>query len=978
MKQFLAIIFLLMIRAVPGLCCNFPHRGSPDLDSIWADSVCRTLTPAERAGQLLMIRAVSNKDSVYDDSLVNIIRTWNIGGVCFFKGTPYHQAELTNRIQKAAQVPLLITTDAENGLGMRIDSTISFPKQMTLGAITDDSLVYKTSRAIGKDCRRIGITMNFAPVADVNNNPLNPVIGMRSFGEDREEVAEKCVLFMKGLQDEGIVPVAKHFPGHGNTGSDSHQLLPVIRESKEQLDSTELFPFKKLIHEGIPVVMAGHIHVPVYDSSKNAASSLSSVIIDTLLRKKLGFRGWVITDALDMKGVTKYFSPGEIAVKALEAGNDILLLPPDAPAAINAILAACDSSEILREKMEQKCRHVLLLKHLSGLTVPQTVELAHLTSDLNSSASQVLNDKLFRNAITLVKNDQNLVPLVITGIKKIAALSIGDTNITVFQKGLARYAPVRFMNLPSRFSPEQMDSLIRILRDYQVIIVGIHCRKSIPAENWGISRQTATLLDSLGTFSTVIADVFGSPYGLSVLNQLTRVSTIFVSYQNTPEAEDASAQMIFGGIQTSGRLPVSGSADFPLHTSIKTAKTRLEFCRPEEACISQEKLRIIDSLALSGIRQKAYPGCQVLFAKDGKVFYEKSFGNPQYGDTIVVSNEDIFDLASLTKTLATTLAIMKLYEEGKIRLDQTLGAFLTEVKGSNKEKLTIRDIMTHQAGLESWIRFYDKTLSSGKQDPSIYRQEPSPEFPVRVADHLYITKGYQDTIYKEIIRSPLRTSNGYLYSDLGFYLLRRVIEVVSGMNFQDYLENEFYLPLGLTTLGFNPLEHFRSGRIMPTENDTVFRMQQIRGYVHDPGAAMLGGVSGHAGLFSDAGDIAIILQMLLNGGTYGGKQYLLPSTVKEFTRTQFPGTANRRALGFDKPLRNHPQDGPSCPGASSLSFGHSGFTGTYFWVDPADNLIYVFLSNRVFPDASNQRLSSMNLRTRIHQAMYDILDKDEN
>jgi beta-N-acetylhexosaminidase len=412
----------------------------------------------------------------------------------------------------------------------------------------------------------------------------------------------------------------------------------------------------------------------------------------------------------------------------------------------------------------------------------------------------------------------------------------------------------------------------------------------------------------------------------------------------------------------------------PGDTGISTHVTRMEYVLPEQIGINSEKLKIIDSLALSGINKKAYPGCQIVFALDGKIFYDRSFGHPRYEDTVKVTEDDIYDLASITKVAATTLAIMKLFEEKKISLDEKLGTYLPELKGSNKEVLTIRDVMTHQAGLQAWIPFYLKTLRNGQPDPAIYQHQQSETFPLRVAENLYLRKDYPDSVYRAIIDSPLRPTSDYKYSDLGFYLLRLIVEKLTGKPFEDYLSVSFYEPLGLTTTGFLPLRRFPLSRIMPTEQDTVFRKQLIRGDVHDPGAAMLGGVSGHAGLFSNATDLAVILQLFLNNGEYGGKQYFLPSTIKEFTRVQFPGKGNRRALGFDKPALKYTFSGPSCKSASPESFGHSGFTGTYIWADPKNRLSYIFLSNRVYPDASNEKIVEMNIRTKIHQAMYDILE----
>ena len=942
---------------------------------MWVDSVLHSLTIEQKIAQLLIIRAYSDRDSIYNDSLTHLVQHWNVGGVCFFKGTPSRQISLTNRWQKVATTPLLIMTDAEWGTGMRLDSAFVFPKQMTLGAIRNDNLIYEMASVIARDCHRIGVYVNLAPVVDINNNPLNPVINFRSFGEDRISVTRKGILYMKGLQDHGILSTAKHFPGHGDTDSDSHLTLPIINKSKEKLDSLELFPFKELIKNGVGGVMVGHLYLPAYDSGLNIPTTLSKHVITDLLRDQFNFNGFIITDALDMQGVTKFFKPGEIEVKALIAGNDILLLPQNVGAAINKIKLAIDSSLISFDKIEEKCKKILSLKYRSGLNSFKPISTENLFEDLHPKSSEVLNQKLFKEAITLVKNRNNIVPLTFLDRKKIAALSIGDTNETSFEKTLKNYGTVSFIYLPASFSNKKSDSIYNFLKGYDLVIFSIHNTSSLPGKNYGVSNEALALIDSCSKEGKVILNILGTPYCLKLMKNLAFTDAILVSYEDTPESQKISAEILFGGLPAKGELPVSASFDFPVKTGINTESTRFEYIEPEEVGISSSSLNKIDSIILNGIKLRAFPGCQLLFVKDQKVFYYKSFGNPDYNDSVRVRNDDLYDLASVTKVAATTLAIMKLYEDGKIRLDDPIVNYLHEVKGSDKEKLTVRDIMTHRAGFQSWVKFYEKTIKNRMPDPSIYQDAISDEFPFRVAEKMYINKSYKDTIFKAILDSPLKPGNEYKYSDLGFYLLRWMIERITGVTIENFVAKKFYEPLGLTTMTYNPRDHFPVSRIIPTENDTFFRRQLLRGNVHDPGAAMLGGVSGHAGLFSDANDLAIILQMLLNSGEYGGKQYLLPSTIKEFTRMQFPEKGNRRGLGFDKPSTTYIPDGPVCKSASPQSFGHSGFTGTYIWADPENNLIFVFLSNRVCPDAGNQKISEMNIRTDIHQAMYDLLGK---
>jgi len=947
-----------------------------DTDNKWVDSVYHSLTPEQRIAQLFIIRAYSWKDSTYTDSLIRVVTRHNIGGVCFFKGSPVKQVILTNRLQQETQTPLLITTDAEWGLGMRLDSAFSFPRQMALGAIGNDSLIYEMGRQIGRSCRRMGIHVNFAPVADINNNPENPVINFRSFGENRERVAVKSSWYMKGMQKEGLMAVAKHFPGHGDTGFDSHLTLPVISHSRQRLDSIELYPFRMLIREGVKGVMVAHLHVPCLDTSENTPATLSSEVITGLLKGQLGFKGYVVTDALDMKGVTNYFKPGDIEVKALRAGNDILLMPQDVDLAIAGIKTAVDSGWLSDSLVQTRCKRMLALKQELGLKYNPPVKLENLVEDINPVESEVLRRNMVKSSLTLVRNELQIIPLTGLDHRKIAVLCIGDSMPNLFQSTLKNYMPMESFNVSRNFSKTVADSIFDRVTASDIVIIGIHGISSQIADTFGLTRDMIRLIDTITRINRTILAIFGTPYSLEKIPNLRKTEAILVAYQDNPSTESAAAELLFGGIAALGKLPVTASM-FSYGSGDATEKTRLETILPEEIGIPRHALDRIDSIALKGIAAGAYPGCQILLAKDGKIFYEKAFGHPRYEDTVTVTMQHLYDLASVTKVAATTLAIMKLVDEGKLNTGDSLGKYLPMLKGSNKSGLLIRDVMTHQAGLQDWIPFYKSTLLKGQPDPAIYRSGPSAEFPVKVAQNLYIRDDYSDTVYKRITGSALRSSRDYKYSDLGFYLLRLVVERISNKPFDEYLDSNFYKPLGLSTMGFKPRDRFDLSLLIPTEYDSGFRKQLVWGEVHDPGAAMLGGISGHAGLFSNAYDLAVIMQMLLQGGTYGGKQYLSPETIMEFTRVQDPARGNRRALGFDKPALNRILNGPTCEGVSFQSFGHSGFTGTYAWADPVNGLVYVFLSNRIYPTATNQKLSEMNIRTDIHQVVYDLLQKNQ-
>ena len=952
-----------------------------DMEALhWVDSVYNSLSIDERIAQLFVIRTYSNKDKRFNDSISKLIEKYNVGGLTFFQGSPARQAELTNLWQNKAKTPLLITIDAEWGLGMRLDSAYSFPKQMTLGAMQNDTLVFEMGKSIAGQCKRLGIQMNFAPVIDMNSNPKNPVINFRSFGEDPENVARKGVAYIKGHQSVGVIATAKHFPGHGDTGSDSHYTLPILDHSIEEIDSTDLYPFKKAIEANVGGVMIAHLFIPAIDNGKNMATSLSPKAVEEILKAKLGFEGLSVTDALDMKGVTNYHKSGDIEVMALAAGNDILLLPLDIPKAILKIKKAIKRGKVDEDAFVESCKKILLFKYQAGLNQSTLIDTDGITEDINKREYELISRKIFEQAITMVKNDDMLVPLQRLDTLRIASLSIGVNNDNAFNNSLGLYSPMEFFKLPSTPNETAVAEMLNKLKTYNLVIVGVHNTSQSAARNFGLSEHAIRFINKLKLQpGKVIVNFFGNPYVLSLFDKAAEIDALLVAYEDKDLAKDITAQVLFGAIGASGKLPVSCSSTFPLNAGLTTqAIGRLKYTIPEELGIDPEKLKVIDSLVENGIKEKAYPGCQVLFAKDGKVFYNKSFGNHTYESNHPVEATDIYDLASITKVAASAIAMMKLTDEKLLDIDLPLSFYLPYLKNSNKQTKVIREILAHQGQLQAWIPYYKKTIVDFKPDPKIYSKTLKPGYKTRVADNLFIADFYRDSIYDTIVSSELRNKIEYKYSDVGYYLMCDAIEKITDQPFDEYVYNNFYKSLGLTTMGYKPLERFSKNRIAPTELDTAFRKQLVHGYVHDPGAAMLGGVSGHAGLFSDANDLAVVMQMLLQDGEYGGAKYLSANTIHDFTKQQFPLDENRRGVCFDKPYPEYNELGPCCQSVSQKSFGHSGFTGTYTWADPENGLVYVFLSNRVYPDAANWKISKMDIRTDIHQAMYDILNKNDD
>jgi beta-N-acetylhexosaminidase len=938
----------------------------------WADSVFKTLTPDERIAQLFMVAAYSNKDRTHVKEIKKLVDEYKIGGLIFFQGGPLRQAMLSNCYQSCVKVPLLMSMDAEWGLAMRLDSTTKFPRQMTLGAIQNDTLIYEMGAEIARQCKRLGMQINFAPVVDINNNPLNPVISNRSFGENKFNVTHKALMYMKGMQDNGVLATAKHFPGHGDTDSDSHKTLPTVKSSRQRLDTLELYPFKELFSQGLGSIMVAHLSIPALDTTPNQASTLTKKIVTGLLKDTLGFKGLVFTDALNMKGVSKFYKPGEVDVKALVAGNDVLLFPEDVPTAIKKIKEAIDSGSISQEEIDKRCMKILLVKQWTGLDHYKKINLKNLYEDLNTPKAELINRKLTEASLTLLQNKNNLIPLQNLDTLKIASLSLGYKDVNIFQQTLSNYAPVKHFGIDKDAKQEAFDTVLTKLKNYNLVIIHINNTNNKPDKDFGLTPRVMAMLKAVMKQSRVIVNVAANPYILAKMDSLQFADGLIMSYEDNDYSASYSAQLIFGGVAASGKLPITPSPYFTAGTGIQTKVTRFKYTIPEELGADSKALSKIDSIALKGIKDKVYPGCQVLVAKNGKVIYQKSFGYHTYENKIKVKNDDLYDIASITKIAASTASIMKLVDEKKINLDERLCTYLPQLEGSNKQNIVLREMLTHQAGLRDWIPFWTKTMSKGVYKEGIYNSTPNDFFTKRVAAGLYINNNYEDTIYKQIIESPLKEPGKYVYSDLGYYFLKKIIEQETKNALNVYVQNKFYTPLGLTTMGYKPLARFELDRIVPTEFDAKFRKQLVHGDVHDQGAAMLGGVGGHAGLFSDANDLAVMMQLFLNKGEYGGERYIDSATINEFTKCQYCKD-NRRAIGFDKPEMNPDKDSPVCGCVSYMSFGHTGFTGTLAWADPANQLVYIFLSNRVYPDADDNKLAKSGIRTKIQEVIYEVV-----
>jgi len=652
-----------------------------------------------------------------------------------------------------------------------------------------------------------------------------------------------------------------------------------------------------------------------------------------------------------------------------------LLFSQDVPKAIEEIKKAIKKKEITQEEIDARCRKILMAKAWAGLNHYKPIVLTNLVKDLNTRNADIINRDFAKNTITLLSNTSQILPFKRLDTLRIASLVIGDTSVDAFQARMNDYANVTHFDIPFNTNDSIIGVVYQKLKAFNMVIVGVNHTKLHPQDTFGISHEAIKLLDTVVHNYPTVLNFFSDPYILNYLPAVRKAIALSMSYQDTPYTEDYAAQMIFGGIGTHGKLPVTASLFYQRGYGMVTKPTRMEYTVPEEDGINADKLKAIDSLANYGIQQHAYPGCVVLVAKDGKVIYNKAFGYQNYKDTNHVKLNDVYDLASITKIAATTLAFMKIYYQNKMLLGSALPVLMPSAAKSNKKKMVIEDILMHQAGLPASIFFWKETMVGKSLRPGIYSSDSSAQYPYPVAAHMFIRKDYKDSIIAEILKSPVDKKPVYKYSDLGFILLANIMSNISGIPFDTYVQKNFYLPLGLQTMGYHPLYHIAKSRIIPTEYDSVFRKQLLRGYVHDQSAAMLGGVAGNAGLFSDANDLAVLMQMYLNYGKYGGVRYLDSATVKLFTSCVYCDKGNRRGLGFDKPETDTTKESPACASASAESYGHYGFTGTYTWVDPKYHLVYVFLSNRVASGSDDNKLAKLSIRTKIAQAVYDAINK---
>lgn len=996
---------ILLAVAAVALSLSAMARGNAKLPNLfnnvnqvameqWVDSVFASLSPEARIGQLIVAAVTPRSNDATRDLVKRLIAQNLVGGLIYENSTIAEQAEVTNLAQSLASVPLMITIDGEWGLGMRLKEVPNFQRNLILGALNDDMLLYEYGREVARQCRRMGIQVNFAPVLDVNDNPLNPVIGDRSFGESPELVARHAIAFARGLEDGGVMAVGKHFPGHGNSSEDSHKTLPVINKTLQEINTCELVPFRKFIDAGLSGILTAHLLVPSIDGGK-APTSLSHECIGTLLRNEMDFNGLIFTDALNMKGATQMLK-GSPCVNALLAGNDVLLMPDNVTDEIAAIKAAIASGKVSQSMIDERCKKILRYKYALDLTSRQQVNMANLESDINSQKAAVLKRQLTAGSITVIKNNDNILPIHNLQSRRIAVATIGNENGTAskFQRRCADYAEVKRFDLDKAGSAS---ALAEQLHDghFNTIIV------EVGTDN---EDNRAALNTVVKKCKNVIVVITCKPYeirnyGMAITHK--HVKAVVLTYENSTLAEDYAAQTIFGGNAANGNLPISlafkgKKTRYDAGHGIHYDANRLGYSIPAEVGLDNRLTAQIDSVCRLGVQQHAFPGCQVIVARHGKIVYKGSFGTIDYGSTVKVNDNTLFGLASVSKATGTISGVMKAFDDGKFRLDDKASHYIPGLRDGDKKDITFRDLLYHETGMPASLNMwqmmmdpntYSGVLIAGAEDANhpikvmngawghkdaklrtdILSTTKTDKFNIAIADGIWGGRVTYDSIMNRMYHVKLGKKK-YLYSCCNFSLLADAVQRMTHSPLNYYVNNYIFAPLGAYHTLYRPLSKFDRNQIAYTEVDTYLRRQHIHGYVHDELAAFSGGVQGNAGLFSNANDLAKLFQMWLNGGTYGGVRLLKASTVETFTTQKSPNS--HRGLGFDKPVVGNPDASNTCPEATPETYGHTGFTGTCFWVDPKNDMFYIFLSNRVSPTRNNPNFGRISARSHINTLIY--------
>jgi beta-N-acetylhexosaminidase len=926
----------------------------------WVDSVFQTLSTQEKIGQLFMLPASSTASKEEKQLLLDQLKKFKPGSILITRGGPVSHAQFLNKLQSQSKVPLLAAINAESGLGLCLDSTMTFSKPLALGAIKTDTLLFKLGEEIGRQMKTLGLHINFALNADIHiNDQLYPNT-LNYFGDTKKRVTEKSIWLMKGLHQSGVLAFAKHL---SNPKKERHI---VIADSSvvfdiNQIDTVGFYPYQKLMAQGVDGLLTSHLDFVLPNKRKPISVSVSELFITEVIKNKLKFNGLTVAEIPYLKKITDKKQPGDAELLAFLAGNDILIQPENIGAAVKKISKAIKKDKILQEQLATSVKKIIAAKYDVGPLKKPTISTDNLLSKLNSPQSKLLQHQLSAASITLLKNSDDIIPIKLLENQKFASLSIGKPTYNELNHYLLKYASFENFSVTSIADTLQLE---KKLASASIVVVSL-----FPSSK-GMMLQIEPIIKKLLVHHQLIICSFGDPEDLKFFDSH---STLLAAYADDDLTLKNTAQVIFGGLGSHGELPITVTDSLQAGQGlVSKLSERFTYSLPEEAGMDSKTLEKIKTIMQEAIDIGSTPGCHVLIAKGGKVVYEQSAGWFTYDKKNLVTDETIYDLASVTKVSATLQAVMFMHEKGLIDINKKISVYLPELKESNKKDIIIKDILTHQAGLWPFLPFWAQTVKDSTLMSEYYSKEKSKDFPFPVADSLFASKVMKDSLWHWIINAKIRdkqprTVYDYRYSDMGFYMLQHLAEKILNQPMEEFLEQNIYEPLGAYTVGYLPRKKFTATQIAPTENDKLFRKKLLVGYVHDQGAAMHGGIAGHAGLFSTANDLAKLGQMWLRKGTYGGQQFFKPETFELFTAKQYEDS--RRGLGWDKSVPSEPA-GPTSIYASAKTFGHTGFTGTCIWIDPEFDLVFVFLSNRVYPEMTNNKILNANIRPRIQDVIY--------
>ncbi len=954
--HFMIIGFAHLLATQPATARKPPGRVPQEQ---WIANALDTLTLEEKIEQLFILSGYDNSQPEDVRRLRQLIKQYNIGGIAFHHGNVSSQLSVTRQLQQSAALPLLIGMNVHSGLGTSLDSAITYPSFSALGAIQNESYLYDLGKEIARQCRLLGVHINISPALDIKGGVVQGAEG-GILSDDFSQAFGKGLQYMRGMQDYGLIPCYIQYP----------LASPVTMTSVGGRAVSNAQPGK---------LVAQLNFMPEGGEIADKSFLLRDAIPETYLYEKyLNLEGLVFSRPLSqLKG-----DAGKLAVMALLEGSDMLLAGTEIAQAIQGIQSAIAQGQLQAEDIDRRVRKILRAKYLVGLDGSNSLgeQPEEIKKSLTGSYAHLLKQYLYEEAVTVIHNEESLIPVRVLDTTTFASLSINldQPGKSPFQKRLDSYAPFTHYYIQDSKKDINYNTLFDQISQFKHVMVAIYGHSSRKRPD--IDREVLTFLKFLREKTKVTVVAFTQPYSLDELDDFP---SLICAYDDDPVVQEVVPQILFGAMGSKGRLPVHASKALSIGLGVNTrGLARLGYAEPESVGLNADTLKLIDSLAQWAIDEEATPGCQILIARKGKIIWEKGYGYQSYDKQVPITTETIYDIASVTKVAGTMQAVMFLQERGIIELDEKLSVYLPELKGTDKEDITVREVLLHRAGLRSFVPFWAMTKDRKGLKTDFYRSSPEDDYNMQVASGLYAVNSLRDSVWHWAIdakrlknrgrRNPSwRPEYNYRYSDLSFYILHRLVERVTNQPMDVFLEQNFYDPLGLTTLSYLPLRRFPLERIAPTEEDKHFRNSLIRGTVHDEGAALYGGVAGHAGLFSNAHDLAVLMQMNLQDGIYGGDRYFQTGTVDRFSVRQF--NDSRRGLGWDKPeyLRN---GGPTAPEASYASYGHLGFTGTAVWVDPKYDLVYIFLSNRIHPSVRNTKLLTEGVRTKIQSVVYRAME----